>query len=124
MKQTLTATDDRARAGLINMRVRIHVAYGLIATTYIATICSILFGCYPLHKNWQIYPDPGSESLIRFLLGLYLTEFGTNHSSLDHCQPAVSKIDIYVTVVLNVATDIYLISIPAPVSYYNLNLPR
>jgi hypothetical protein len=36
-------------------------------------------------------------------------------ASLDHCQPAVSKIDIYVTVVLNVATDIYLISIPAPV---------
>jgi hypothetical protein len=35
---------------------------------------------------------------------------------LDYCQPAVSKIDIYVTVVLNVATDIYLISIPAPVS--------
>lgn len=34
---------------------------------------------------------------------------------LDHCQPAVSKIDIYVTVVLNVLTDIYLISIPAPV---------
>jgi hypothetical protein len=36
--------------------------------------------------------------------------------SLDYCQPAVSKIDIYVTVVLNVATDVYLISIPAPVS--------
>lgn len=34
---------------------------------------------------------------------------------VDHCQPAVSKIDIYVTVVLNVVTDIYLISIPAPV---------
>jgi hypothetical protein len=33
----------------------------------------------------------------------------------DICQPAVSKIDIYVTVVLNVATDLYLISIPAPV---------
>lgn len=47
-------------AGLFNMRVRIHVAYGLIAATYIATICSILFGCRPLHKNWQIYPDPGS----------------------------------------------------------------
>lgn len=51
------------RAGLINMRVRIHVAYALIAATYIATICSILFGCHPMHKNWQIYPDPGSELL-------------------------------------------------------------
>lgn len=35
--------------------------------------------------------------------------------SPDLCQPAVSKIDIYVTVVLNVSTDMYLISIPAPV---------
>lgn len=53
-------TDDN-RAGLINMRVRIHVAYVLIAVTYIATICSILFGCHPMEKNWQINPNPGSE---------------------------------------------------------------
>lgn len=33
----------------------------------------------------------------------------------DYCQPAVSKIDVYVTVFLNVATDMYLISIPTPV---------
>ncbi|CAI7668271.1 unnamed protein product [Penicillium manginii] len=94
LKTCMAIFYSRLTAGLINMRVRIHVAYGLIATTYIATICSILFGCYPLHKNWQIYPDPG-----------------------NHCQPAVSKIDIYVTVVLNVATDIYLISIPAPMLF-------
>ncbi|KAJ5742812.1 uncharacterized protein N7511_011213 [Penicillium nucicola] len=84
----------RLTAGLINMRIRIHIAYGLIAGTYIVTVCSILFGCRPLHKNWQINPDPG-----------------------NYCQPAVSKIDIYVTVVLNVATDIYLISIPAPMLF-------
>ncbi|KAJ5638171.1 hypothetical protein N7490_008050 [Penicillium lividum] len=84
----------RLTAGLVNMRIRIHVAYVLIAATYIITVCSILFGCHPMHKNWQINPDPG-----------------------NHCQPAVSKIDIYVTVVLNVATDIYLISIPAPLLF-------
>ncbi|KAJ5141562.1 hypothetical protein N7526_002557 [Penicillium atrosanguineum] len=59
-----------------------------------ATLFSILFGCHPMHKNWQIYPNPG-----------------------NYCQPAVSIIDIYVTVVLNVATDIYLISIPAPMLF-------
>lgn len=32
----------------------------------------------------------------------------------DHCQPAISKIDIFVTVVLNIVTDIYLLSIPLP----------
>ncbi|KAJ9660853.1 hypothetical protein H2201_006745 [Coniosporium apollinis] len=30
------------------------------------------------------------------------------------CQPAISKIDLYVTVVLNVATDMYLLTIPLP----------
>lgn len=34
---------------------------------------------------------------------------------VDHCQPAISKIDLYVTVVLNVVTDMYLMSIPLPV---------
>ncbi|CAG8007398.1 unnamed protein product [Penicillium olsonii] len=92
LKTCMAVFYSRLTAGLINMRVRIHIAFGFIAATYIATICSILFGCHPMHKNWQINPDPG-----------------------NYCQPAVSKIDIYVTVVLNVVTDIYLISIPAPV---------
>lgn len=74
------------------MRRRIHIAYAMIGATYIAVICSILFGCFPMHKNWQIYPDPG-----------------------NYCQPAVSHIDVYVTVVLNVLTDVYLICIPMPV---------
>lgn len=52
------------RAGLINMRIRVHIAYAFIAVTYVATICSILFGCHPMHKNWQIYPDPGSMSSV------------------------------------------------------------
>ena len=57
-------------AGLINMRVRIHIAFGFIAATYIATICSILFGCHPMHKNWQINPDPGSMWLLYLVIGL------------------------------------------------------
>lgn len=32
----------------------------------------------------------------------------------DACQPAISNIDIFVTVVLNVITDLYLLSIPIP----------
>lgn len=51
-------------AGLVNMRIRIHLAYVLIAITYIATICSILFGCHPMEKNWQIDPNPGSTSYL------------------------------------------------------------
>jgi hypothetical protein len=38
----------------------------------------------------------------------------TDLLNLDHCQPAISRIDLYVTVILNVLTDIYLLSIPIP----------
>ena len=42
------------------MKIRIRIGYVLIGTTYMATELSILFGCRPFHKNWQINPDPGS----------------------------------------------------------------
>lgn len=96
------------------MRIRIHIAYVLIGVTYIVTLCSILFGCHPMHKNWQINPNPGSKDPL-FIVHCSSLKILTCEP-LDQCQPAVSKIDIYVTVVLNVVTDIYLISIPAPVS--------
>ncbi|KAL4963948.1 uncharacterized protein BDV14DRAFT_201430 [Aspergillus stella-maris] len=94
LKACMAVFYSRLTAGLVNMKIRVRVAYILIAVTYIAVICSILFGCHPMSKNWQIYPDPG-----------------------NYCQPAVSKIDVYVTVTLNVATDIYLISIPTPILF-------
>ncbi|PLB38619.1 uncharacterized protein BDW47DRAFT_21647 [Aspergillus candidus] len=94
LKACMAVFYSRLTIGLVNMRRRIHIAYIMIGVTYIAVICSILFGCFPMHKNWQIYPDPG-----------------------NYCQPAVSHIDVYVTVVLNVVTDIYLISIPLPVLF-------
>ncbi|KAE8160875.1 hypothetical protein BDV40DRAFT_269343 [Aspergillus tamarii] len=94
LKACMAIFYSRLTAGLINMKLRVQIAYVLIGATYIAVICSILFGCHPMHKNWQIYPDPG-----------------------NYCQPAVSHIDVYVTVVLNVATDVYLISIPTPMLF-------
>lgn len=75
------------------MDTRVRIAFAAIGVTYVATILSIMLGCLPFHKNWQIYPDPG-----------------------NHCQPAISHINLYVTVVLNVVTDLYLMSIPLPVS--------
>ncbi|KAL4924723.1 uncharacterized protein BDV17DRAFT_300811 [Aspergillus undulatus] len=94
LKACMAVFYSRLTAGLVNMKIRVQIAYFLIGATYIAVICSILFGCHPMHKNWQIYPDPG-----------------------NYCQPAVSKIDVYVTVTLNVATDIYLITIPTPILF-------
>ncbi|KAL6249320.1 hypothetical protein RBB50_003173 [Rhinocladiella similis] len=81
----------RLTEALEYMKIRIRIGYGIVVVTYIITELSILLGCHPFHKNWQIYPDPG-----------------------NHCQPAISKIDLYVTVVLNVLSDAYLLSIPIP----------
>ncbi|XRM43951.1 hypothetical protein ABZX51_007105 [Aspergillus tubingensis] len=94
LKSCMAVFYSRLTAGLINMHIRIRIAYFLIGATYIAVIISILAGCHPIQKNWQINPNPG-----------------------NYCQPAVSHIDVYVTVMLNVATDVYLISIPTPILF-------
>ncbi|KAK0666826.1 hypothetical protein QBC41DRAFT_280275 [Cercophora samala] len=75
----------------LEYRKRIFTGFVMIFTTWVAVLLSILLGCRPLERNWQIYPDPG-----------------------NHCQPAISNIDIFVTLALNVITDIYLMSIPIP----------
>ncbi|KAL1641261.1 hypothetical protein SLS58_006163 [Diplodia intermedia] len=93
---------SRLTLGIHHLEVRVKIGYVLIAITYVATELSILLGCRPFSANWQIYPDPG-----------------------NHCQPAVSKIDLYVTVVLNVVTDAYLMSIPMPMLWKaNLEIKR
>lgn len=48
------------------------------------------------------------------LVSLCSSKPGLTHTLTDFCQPAISRIDIIVTVVLNVLTDIYLMSIPIP----------
>jgi hypothetical protein len=55
------------------MKMRIKIGYGLIAATYVATILSILLGCQPFHKNWQINPDPGSMIPPTYRLQIVLT---------------------------------------------------
>ncbi|KAH7047568.1 hypothetical protein B0J12DRAFT_711502 [Macrophomina phaseolina] len=93
---------SRLTAGLYHLEIRVKVGYVLIVATYIATELSILLGCQPFSSNWQIEPNPG-----------------------NHCQPAISKIDLYVTVVLNVLTDMYLMSIPMPMLWKaNLEIKR
>ncbi|KAF6829305.1 hypothetical protein CMUS01_08225 [Colletotrichum musicola] len=81
----------RLTEGLQNYRKRILAGFILIGATWVAVFLAIIFSCFPMRKNWQIYPDPGNL-----------------------CQPAISKVNILVTVILNVITDLYLLSIPIP----------
>lgn len=81
----------RLTSNLLGYRTRIYIGFGLIATTWLTVLFSILFGCgLPFEKNWQINPNPG-----------------------NFCQPAISKLDILMTVVLNVMTDLCKSARPA-----------
>jgi hypothetical protein len=56
----LADADNPHSQGLDYMRIRVKIGYAIVAATYLVTILSILFGCHPFHKNWQIYPAPSS----------------------------------------------------------------
>ncbi|EFX02433.1 hypothetical protein CMQ_2482 [Grosmannia clavigera kw1407] len=90
LKASMCAFYLRLMKGLDYHR-RIYIGFCIIFTSWVTVLLSILLGCRPMSKNWQIYPNPG-----------------------NYCQPAISRIDIFVTVVLNVITDVYLLSIPVP----------
>ncbi|KAI6869891.1 hypothetical protein KC343_g8097 [Hortaea werneckii] len=71
--------------------IRIYIGYGWVMISYIIVIFNLFLGCRPLHRYWQINPDPGNV-----------------------CHPAVSSQIVWVYFALNVATDTYLLSIPLP----------
>lgn len=81
-----------------------------MAATYIAAILVIIFKCFPMNKQWQIYPDPGSQSSIRHLLRILLMV------QSDNCQPGFSRLQVSFIMAINTLTDLYLMAIPLPVS--------
>ncbi|GME24125.1 hypothetical protein GTA08_BOTSDO03734 [Neofusicoccum parvum] len=82
---------SRLTASLHEFEIRVKLGYALIGLTYLATQLCILLGCQPFHSSWQINPEPP-----------------------NFCQPAISKLNLYTTLTLNIATDLYLLSIPVP----------
>lgn len=67
-----------------------------------------------IQKELADQPEP-RKSVSRPSFASFLLD-DTNYHLPDYCQPAISKIDLFVTVILNVLTDAYLLSIPIPVS--------
>ncbi|KXG51088.1 uncharacterized protein PGRI_066600 [Penicillium griseofulvum] len=88
--------------GLQHLPTRVRLGYIILGVTYLATALSLLLSCQPFHAFWQINPDPGNI-----------------------CQPTKSHVYVFVCVVLNIVTDLYLLSIPLPLLWtVNLNLKR
>ncbi|KAL8729618.1 MAG: hypothetical protein Q9181_004933 [Wetmoreana brouardii] len=50
---------SRLTDGVNNMRIRIRIGAVLLAVSFLATFLTILLGCLPVHRHWQINPDPG-----------------------------------------------------------------
>ncbi|KAI1377278.1 hypothetical protein F4677DRAFT_444503 [Hypoxylon crocopeplum] len=82
---------SRLTERLTNLRTRVRFAYVLLGTTYVAVALTMLLSCQPMSKFWQINPDPGNS-----------------------CQPAISKVYVFVVLIPNILTDVYLLSIPLP----------
>ncbi|KAF7556521.1 hypothetical protein G7Z17_g1313 [Cylindrodendrum hubeiense] len=91
IKSALCAFYFRLTHGLAGYKTKIYIGFGSIVATYIAVVASLLFSCHPFERFWQINPNPGNL-----------------------CQPASSKLYIFLIVALNIVTDLYLILIPIP----------
>jgi hypothetical protein len=89
-------------------RIRIWVGFGIVLSTFLASIITVYAACRPLHKYWQINPDPGSKLICIRAAQHLLTVF------VDICQGAVARPIVWVTFISSVLTDIYLIMIPIP----------
>lgn len=85
---------DLGRSGLTHLKTRVTIAYIILGVSYAVVALTILLSCQPFHHFWQVSPDPG-------LL----------------CQPTKSPAYVLVVVIPNILTDIYLLSIPLPVSH-------
>jgi hypothetical protein len=68
------------------------MGYGILLASYLAVALTILCSCQPFHHFWQVSPNPGRM-----------------------CQATNSPAYVLTVLVLNIITDIYLLSIPLPV---------
>ncbi|KAJ5784190.1 uncharacterized protein N7503_009402 [Penicillium pulvis] len=102
VKCSLAIFYSRLTTGLQNLPARVRLAYVILGVTYLATQLSLLLSCQPFHAFWQIYPNPGK-----------------------FCQPTNSPVYVMVVVILDIVTDIYLLSIPLPLLWaVKINLKR
>ncbi|KAL2839631.1 hypothetical protein BJY01DRAFT_250360, partial [Aspergillus pseudoustus] len=91
VKFSLAVFYSRLTTGLNHLPSRVRIAYILLGATYLAVALTIVLSCQPMHRFWQISPDPGNT-----------------------CQPARSMVYVLVVMIPNVLTDLYLMSIPLP----------
>ena len=96
---------------MTHLHIRVIVAYVLLSISYLAVVLTLCVSCQPMHHFWQIHPNPGRlcQPTNSPDCGLLL-----EHSRVD-CK-LTRLTDVMVCVIPNIVTDVYLLSIPLPVS--------
>jgi hypothetical protein len=51
------------------MGLKVKIGFVSVVITFFGTFFTILFGCYPISKHWQINPNPGGMFSIRGFFG-------------------------------------------------------
>ncbi|KAH6687187.1 hypothetical protein F5X68DRAFT_134025 [Plectosphaerella plurivora] len=92
LKGSLLMLYRRLTVGLSRMyTIRVTIGFYIVACSWLIVTLNLFLSCLPLHRMWQIYPDPGPR-----------------------CYPATSPQVVWMYYAFNVSTDFYLLSIPLP----------
>ncbi|RCI12686.1 hypothetical protein L249_1007 [Ophiocordyceps polyrhachis-furcata BCC 54312] len=102
-----------------HMALKVNIGLGFCAVTFIALFCVILFGCVPFEKSWQINPDPGSM----YSVVVMRLQQSADRTKSDFCYPASSRLQAWVMLVCDVATDLYITLIPLPMIWH-VRIPK
>ncbi|VUC29857.1 unnamed protein product [Clonostachys rosea] len=96
LKGTMVCFFMRMTMGLSQQRLVNYIGIACIVS-YVAVFLTITFGCFPVHLNWQVVPDPGRKCTLK-------TQ------------------NFFVMTVLNVITDAAILYVPLPL-LWTLRVP-
>lgn len=81
--------------------------------TYTAVILTIFLHCRPLHKNWQVYPDPGRKDLFIIYHHWQWLILPVNCSA-DYVNYIVIAVTNVTYVFLASRSDMHILTVPVP----------
>ncbi|KAH7033644.1 uncharacterized protein B0I36DRAFT_383466 [Microdochium trichocladiopsis] len=89
----------RLMSGIKGYKLRILLAIVFVTASWLAVQLTLFCACTPIHKYWQIYPDPGNQ-----------------------CQAAISRPFLLVCLLLDITTDSFLLVVPLPMLWRSQGL--
>ncbi|KAJ1329899.1 hypothetical protein MN608_06635 [Microdochium nivale] len=91
----------RLMGGIKGCRLRVLLACLFVMASWLAVQLTLLCSCVPFYKYWQIQPDPGNR-----------------------CHAAVSRPFLIICLLMDIATDAYLLALPLPMLWQTKGLSK